>query len=299
MQTVSNIILLVVQLFIPIGLAALAGTISERSGVINLGLEGMMLFGSFGAVAVSYYTGNAFLGMLASVVIGGLIGAVHVLFCIKFRAHQSVIGVGINMAALGLTGVLLKILWGSEGQSPEVMSIGNWTIPGLNKIPVIGVLFDHQTPYLYLTLLLIIASWILMYKTKFGLRLRAIGDNPNAARTAGIEVNRYRWIALIVSGALAGLAGSYLSISNNNAFVYNMTAGRGFMGLAANIFGGWNPMGALGASLLFSTAQAVRFYLTELNIPDPIVQMLPYVVTIIALLFIGKKAKGPEALGEI
>lgn len=149
--------------------------------------------------------------------------------------------------------------------------------------------------------LIVAAVWIVFYKTKFGLRYRAIGDQPYAVQTAGVQVNRYRYIAMIAAGSIAGLAGSYLSISQNNLFVVDMTPGRGFMGLAANIFGGWNPIGSMGAGLVFAVAQAGRFYLNDsaIQIPSQIIQMLPYVVTLVILLIVGKKAKGPESLGKL
>ncbi len=146
---------------------------------------------------------------------------------------------------------------------------------------------------------LVAAGWILFYKTKYGLRYRAIGDQPHAVQTAGVNVNRYRYIAMMAAGAIAGLAGSYLSLSQNNLFVTDMTAGRGFMGLAANIFGGWQPAGSLGAGMVFAIAQAARFYLTDFAVPSQIVQMLPYIITLLILLFVGKRVKGPEALGTL
>ena len=147
--------------------------------------------------------------------------------------------------------------------------------------------------------LIVAAVWIVFYKTKFGLRYRAIGDQPYAVQTAGVQVNRYRYIAMIAAGSIAGLAGSYLSISQNNLFVADMTAGRGFMGLAANIFGGWQPLGSMGAGMIFAVAQAARFYLTDASVPSQFVQMLPYGVTLLVLLFVGKRVKGPEALGKL
>jgi len=230
-----------------------------------------------------------------------LTGWLYGLFCLKWKAQQSVVGVGVNLFASGATAVLLKAIWQAEGMSESVASIPNITVPVLNKIPVIGGLFKSQSPYLYLTILIVAAVWIFFYKTKYGVRYRAIGDQPFAVQSCGVNVNRYRYIAMMVSGALAGLAGSYLSISQNNLFVVDMTAGRGFMGLAANIFGGWNPIGSMGAGLVFAVAQAGRFYLNDsaIQIPSQIIQMLPYVVTLVILLIVGKKAKGPESLGKL
>lgn len=299
MEMMNNFIGLTLQLSVPIVLGALCGTIAERGGIILLGVEGLMLMGAFAGVVGSFFTGHAMAGVLLSVLLGGIMGWLYALFCLKWKAHQSVVGVGINLFASGITAVMLKAIWQKEGMSETVVSISNITVPGLSRIPVVGALFKDQSPYLYVMFVIVAAVWFVFYKTKYGLRYRAIGDQPHAVQTAGVPVNRYRYIAMIFAGAIAGLAGSYLSISQNNLFVVDMTAGRGFMGLAANIFGGWQPLGSLGAGLIFAVAQAARFYLTELNIPSQIVQMLPYIVTLVILLFVGKKVKGPEALGKL
>lgn len=299
MEMINNFIGLTLQLSVPIVLGALCGTIAERGGIILLGVEGIMLIGAFAGVAGSFFTGSAMVGVALSLVLGGLIGWFYALFCLKWKAHQSVVGVGINLFASGITAVMLKAIWETEGMSEAVESISNFTVPVLSQIPVIGALFKDQSPYLYAMFLIVAGVWVVFYKTPFGLRYRAIGDQPYAVQTAGVPVNRYRYIAMIAAGAIAGLAGSYLSISQNNLFVVDMTAGRGFMGLAANIFGGWQPLGSMGAGLVFAVAQAARFYLTELSVPSQFVQMLPYVVTLVILLFVGKKIKGPEALGKL
>ena len=299
MEMLNNFIALTLQLSVPIILGALCGTIAERGGVVMLGVEGMMLIGSFVGVVGSQFLESAWAGALLSVLLGALMGWIYGLFCLKWKAHQSVVGVGVNLFASGITAVMLKAIWDTEGMSGSVDAIPNLTVPGLSKIPVIGALFNNQSPYLYLTFLIVAAVWIVFYKTKYGLRFRAIGDQPFAVQTAGVDVNRYRYLSMMAAGAIAGLGGSYLSISQNNLFVVDMVAGRGFMGLAANIFGGWQPLGSLGAGMVFAIAQSARFYLTGQAIPSQFVQMLPYLVTLAVLLVVGKKAKGPEALGKL
>lgn len=299
MDMINNFLALTLQLSVPIILGALCGTIAERGGVILLGVEGIMLIGAFAGAAGSFAAGSALAGVALSVVLGGVIGWIYALFCLKWKAHQSVVGVGVNLFAGGITAVMLKAIWQTEGMSESVPSISNLTVPGLSRIPVIGALFQNQSPYLYVMFLIVGAVWVVFYKTRFGLRYRAIGDQPHAVQTAGVSVNRYRYIAMIAAGSIAGLAGSYLSISQNNLFVTDMTAGRGFMGLAANIFGGWQPLGSMGAGMVFAVAQAARFYLTDASIPSQIVQMLPYGVTLLVLLFVGRRVKGPEALGKL
>lgn len=299
MEMINHFLALTLQLSVPIILGAVCGTIAERGGIILLGVEGMMLIGAFAGVAGSYVTGSAAAGVAFSVICGGLTGLMYALFCLKWKAHQSVVGVGVNLFASGITAVILKAVWQKEGMSGTVASVSDISIPVLKDIPVVGALFSGQSPYLYGMFLIVAAVWVVFYKTKIGLRYRAIGDQPRAVQTAGVNVNRYRYAAMIAAGAIAGLAGSYLSISQNNLFVVDMTAGRGFMGLAANIFGGWSPLGSMGAGFVFAIAQTARFYLTDLSIPSQIVQMLPYAVTLVILLFVGKRVKGPEALGKL
>ncbi|MBS4751092.1 ABC transporter permease [Granulicatella sp. zg-ZJ] len=299
---VLDILYLAIQLSIPIVLGALCGTIAERSGVILLGVEGLMLFGSFFGVLGVYLTNNPWIGVIASIVIGGLMGLLYGVFVLRYRAQQSVVGVGFNFLGSGVTAVLLKMIWDAEGLSTTVQTVPTVTIPILSDIPFINRLFLDQSPYLYFMVIIVAATYIIMYKTKVGLRLRAMGENPYAVQTAGISVNRYRYIALMISGMIAGLAGSFLSISQNNLFVTDMVAGRGFMGLAANIFGGWHPLGSLGASFIFSTAQAVRFKLVDASIPTHLISLLPYMTTLFVLLVVGLKSKtptAPEGLGKL
>lgn len=295
----GGIILLTLRLAIPIILASVGETFCERSGVMNLGIEGMMLMGAVSGVLGSYVTGSPWVGMLFALLVGGLLGFTYAIICVKFKADQVVSGIGINMLASGLTIVLVHVVWKRDGMSDTVAQIENVTVPFLKDIPVIGTLFKNQSPFIYITLLIVAAGWYIMYKTKIGLRLRAIGDHPQAAETVGINVTQYRYICVTLCGLLAGMAGAYLSIVQNNLFVQDMVAGRGFMAIAANIFGGWNPVGSMVASLIFAFAQALRLNLSDLNIPDQFIQMLPYVLTLVVLIVVAKKAKGPEALGKI
>jgi len=294
-----SLVPLTLRLAIPIALGAIGGTFSERSGVINLGLEGMMLMGAFGGVFGAHITGSPMMGVFFALLIGAVTGGIFALLAIRYKANQTVCGVGINILASGFTTVMVKQIWGKEGMSGNINPLKNITIPGLSKIPVIGGVFADQSPYLYFTLLIVIVSWVVMYKSRIGLRLRAIGDNPRAAATAGISVTKYRYYFVIISGMLAALGGSYLSIVQNSLFVQDMVAGRGFMALAANIFGGWNPLGAFVASLIFAFAQALKFNLGWLGIPDQFIQMMPYVVTLVILITFRRRTRAPQALGEI
>ena len=293
-----NIVLTTLRFAIPIALAAVGATICERSGIINLGVEGMMLIGAFGGVLGTHIFGSPWMGVLFSILCGAVIALLHAVLSIRFKTNQTVSGVGINILAVGLTVVLTRVIWGKDGISGSVTQLPTVSIPLLRDIPVVGGLFKDQSPFLYLMILIVFIAWFMMYKTKIGLRLRAIGDQPQAAATAGINVKKYRYVAVVVCGMLCGMAGAYLSIVQNDVFVNNMVAGRGFIALAANIFGGWNPLGSLFASLLFAFAQALRINLS-LPIPDQFVQMVPYALTLLVLIGVGRKAKAPEASGEL
>lgn len=293
-----NMLLSTLRLAIPLALAAIGGTICERSGIINLGIEGMMLMGAFGGVLGTHLFGNPWMGTLLAVLIGGVFGLLHAVLCIRYRTNQSVSGVGINIFAAGLTVVMTRAVWQTDGISGTVAQVPLMSIPVLRDLPGIGRLFRDQSPYLYLTVLIVAVSWFAMYRMKIGLRLRAIGDHPQAVSTVGVNVKLYRYVAVIICGMLCGLAGAYLSIVQNNLFVNNMVAGRGFMALAANIFGGWNPVGSFLASLVFAFAQAVRINL-KIDIPDQFLQMLPYLLTLTVLIGVGRKVRGPEAAGQM
>ncbi len=299
MNSVIDFISLVFRLAIPITLAAFAGTVSERSGVINIGIEGTMLMGAFAAAAGSWYTGNAIAGIFIALIVGCIMGLIHGLFCLTFEGHQAVVGVGINLFASGITPVLCLVVWGREGSSEIVRSISNISMPLLNEIPIIGRFFKDLSPYFYFTVVIFILLFVLMRKTKYGLRLQMIGDNPMGVLAQGVNVTRYKYIALMASGAIAALGGSYLSIAHSNVFVIEMVAGRGFIGMASNIFGGWTIGGSALASLFFAATQSTRYYMIESTMPDQFIQMIPYVSTILVLMFFSKKSRAPEALGKL
>lgn len=298
MNALMDFIALVLKLAIPITLAAMAGTLSERSGVINIGLEGTMLIGAFVAAAGSFYSGNPVIGVILAVIAGFLVGFLHSLFCVSFRGHQVVVGVAINLFASGITPVLCRILWNNEGASDLVPSLENIDIPILKDIPVVGRVFVDQTPFIYVTLVVFIFLMILMYKTKFGLRLRMIGDNPLGVQAQGVDVRKYKYFAVIISGGIGALGGAYLSVAFSNVFVQGMVAGRGFIGMASNIFGGWRIGGSLLASVFFAAVQSTRYYLIGSGIPEQFIQMIPYVATLLVLVLLSRNSKAPEGLGK-
>jgi simple sugar transport system permease protein len=282
----------------PLGFAALGGLFSERSGVINIGLEGMMLMSAFAGVAGAYLTGSTILGLLVALAVGLLFGLIHAVATITFEADQIISGIAINLLALGGSGLLMVLVFGSGGTSARIQPFGRISIPVLADIPVLGALFN-QSALVYLLYLLVPISWWVLYRSRFGLRLRAVGEVPEAVDTAGINVFQLRYIGVGLSGMLAGLGGAFLSMSLLSAFTENMTGGRGFIALAALIFGRWNPIGAVGAAMLFGFAQAVVFRGgIGFTIPQEFIEMFPYLLVIVALVGFGGRAVPPAASGK-
>ena len=289
-----------IRLAVPIALAAMGGTFSERAGIINIGLEGMLLSGAFAAVLGSYLTGNPWVGVAAGVFAGALSAAVFGVFTIELKANHVVAGVGINILALGITTWLMQVIWGSRGTSPSVEGIGRVMIPGISGLPVVGRLLGMQSPFVYMMFALVALGWFVLFKTPVGLRIRMTGEHPEAADTVGINVRLIKHASVIFGGALCGLGGAYLSLGHLSWFSMDMSAGRGYMALAANIFGRWNPLGGLGASFLFSYSDALQMRMQGLPIalPHNLIQMIPYLLTIVVLAGAVIRARPPAALGN-
>lgn len=302
-----------IRLATPLILCAMAGLISERSGVIDIGLEGKMLAGAFAAAVVAAVTGSVTLALLAGLVVAMLLSLVHGIACITYRGDQVVSGVAINIIAAGMTVVLGNAWFGRGGSTPDLgpeqrfMPVHLPLADVLRDVPVLGPLYadvaSGHSLLTYLALALVPLVWFLLYRTRFGLRLRAVGEAPAVVDTAGISVLRLRYSAVMMAGLLCGLAGTFLAISQNAAFQREMTAGRGFIALAAMIFGKWRPWPAFFACLLFGFLDAVSIRLQGVVLPGigpvpvPLIQALPYILTIVLLAgFIGK-ALAPKALG--
>ncbi len=276
-----------IRLSTPLILAALGGMFSERSGVINIALEGMMLAGAFTAAAVTYAVGSPFVGLLAGMGAGMMIAAIHAIACIRYRADQVVTGTAINILMIGVPGFLSGAFFLSSGSTPQ--------IPKEQLIP--------WTP-IVIAVALVPIAWYVLYKTPFGLRLRSVGENPEAADAAGVPVARMRYIGVLLSGVLAGIGGAYLSIGQSSLFTRNMTSGRGFIALAALIFGKWRPVQTMLACLLFGLTEAITIQMQGVvklpsgeDIPVQFIHMVPYLLTIIVLAgFIGS-SRPPKALG--
>jgi ABC-type uncharacterized transport system permease subunit len=281
-----------IRLATPLIWAAIGGLYAERSGVVNVGLEGLMLAGAFTAAAITYYTGSPWVGLMAAAVAGGLVALVFAVACIRFEANEVVTGTAINILFIGLPAVLSGALFLSSGSTPQ--------IPQEDLLPSFG----NVSLLSMLALATVAATGYVLYRTPFGLRLRSVGENPEAADAAGVRVQQIRYAAVVMSGVLAGIGGAYLSIDQSSLFTRNMTAGRGFIALAALIFGKWRPWQTLAACLLFGLADAVTIQMQGVaklpsgeDIPVQFVQMVPYLVTIIVLAgFIGQ-SRAPGALG--
>jgi ABC-type uncharacterized transport system permease subunit len=283
----------------PLILAALGGLFSERSGVVNIALEGILLTGAFASVVATYYTGSPWAGALAGVFAGLLVSLIHAVVSIVFKADQIVSGVAINLLAMGLTQFLMWIIWGSSANSPPVSGMAHWSLPDSWGAAARGAnaVIGHYPPLVYVSIGLVAVSHVVLWRTPFGLRLRASGEHPEAVDTLGVNVRAMRFAGVLMSGALAGLGGAFLAL-NTHQFVKNMSAGRGVIALAAMIFGKWNPVGALGACLLFGYAEAVQMGLQGRAVPTQFVQMIPYVLTMVALVGVIGRARPPAASGK-
>ncbi len=294
----SDYLIASLRLSVPLAFAALGGLFSERSGVLNIGLEGMLLSGAFASAAGAFFTGNVWLGMLLAIVVGGLVGLLHAYLCVTLQVDQLVSGLAINLTAAGLTSFWSRVLFNS-GQAQQLPGIQIIGIPGLKNIPIIGNLLFNQDPLIYLLFLLVPLSTYLLFRTSLGLSLRAVGEYPRAADTAGVSVTKVRYVAVTLSGCLAGLGGAYLTLVHVRFFVEDMSAGRGFIALAALIFGRWHPVSTALACLLFGATEALqlRIQAFNLNIPYQFLVMLPYVIALLALVGLAGKSTPPAALG--
>jgi ABC-type uncharacterized transport system permease subunit len=275
------------RLATPLVLAALGGLFSERAGIVNIALEGIMLAGAFTAAALTYAAGSPWVGLLGGIGAGLLIATIHALACIRYRADQVVSGTAINILMSGVPGFLSGALFLSSGSTPQLQK-------------------EQLIPYTPMVMagLLVPLTWYVLYRTPFGLRLRAVGENPEAADAAGVSVASIRYAGVLLSGVLAGIGGAYLSIGQSSLFTRNMTSGRGFIALAALIFGKWRPVQTMLACLLFGLTEAVSIQMQGVvklpsgeDIPVQFIQMVPYVLTIVVLAgFIGQ-SRPPRALG--
>ncbi|MGO4111338.1 ABC transporter permease [Paenibacillus sp. YAF4_2] len=310
LDTIGQLISITLVFSTALIFTGLGGLFSERSGVINIGLEGLMISGAFAAAVITDQAiqggmkhGAPWLGLLAGLVFGVIVSLLHAVATITFRADQTIVGVVINILAAGLAIYLTKNLYEGSGQTPTLEYVFNpVAIPGLSDIPLLGKGIFTAYPTTYIVIGVVILSYFVLYRTTFGLRLRAVGEHPSSADTVGISVTKYRYIGVMLSGALAGLGGATIALTTTSNFAHNTISGQGFIAIAAVIFGKWNPLGVAGAAIFFGMAQALRnwaqLFEWSHHIPNEFFYMLPYLLTLIVLAGAVGRSSAPSALGE-
>ncbi len=284
-----------IRLATPYLYAAIGETFGQRSGVLNLGVEGQMLMGAFAAFYVALITGNLWLAMLAAVIVGALMGLAMAFVTVNLGAQQGISGIGFFLFGLGLSDLLFQKLVGTV---ETVKGFSKIEIPILSNIPIIGEIFFSQNILVYIAYALVPLAWFVLQKTTIGLKIRAVGENPEAADSLGVSVAAVRYTTVITGGILSGIAGASISIGLLNVFQQNMTSGLGFIAVALVYFGGWRPLGVLGGALLFSMVNSLQLWMQVLGIPIPsdLAVMLPYILTIVVLALSMSRVRAPSAL---
>ena len=285
----------------PLLLAALGSCFSERSGIINIGIEGMMTIGAFVGAVIAYYTGNGWLGFLCGGLAGAAFGVLHAVVCITFNADQTIAGTAINFIGPGLAVFLCKALFENSSDSPSLDPASKLPKMFDGMFPAGSFGYNIISTYsaAYLSLLLVLVVWFIFFKTRFGMKLRAVGEHPEACETLGINVRLVRYICVITSGFLAGLGGAFVTLSTVSQFRPSVIVGQGFIAIAAVIFGKFNPQGALVGCLIFGFCNGIKSLIGQNNIVSPnLISMIPYIVTILALIFFVGKSRVPAANGK-
>ncbi len=282
MNQIISIFTSTFSMSVPLILAALGGVISVRSGIMALGLESMMTMGAFCGVLGSYYTGNVAAAILCGVAGGALFGLCHGILSVRYKVNQVISGIGLNLLAVAATTLLMQLIWNNKGSSPQVASIKQ------------GVL---TSPITFIMLAAVAAEYFVLFRTRFGLRLRMVGENPKAAATVGLPVHRIKYIAVVCCGMLAGLGGAYLSIDHLDMYVRDMSAGRGYIAVAIMILARYNPIMVVLCALIFGFSDAVQISLQGYGVPSQIMAMIPYIVTLLVLAFGVRQITPPAGVG--
>lgn len=275
----------------PLIFASTGGAFSVRGGIMALGLESMMMCGAFGGVVGSYYSGNVIVGLLCGILGGMLIALLHGILCIRYRVNQVISGVGLNLLATAFTTLLMQVIWGNKGSSEMVASIDK-QLGG--PIPILNT----QSVNFFVMIAAVVIGWIVLFKTTYGLRLRMVGENPQAASAMGLPVHALKYSGVLICGALAGYGGAFLSLDQLNMFVRGMTAGRGYIAVAIQILGRYNPFYIVPCALLFGFCDAVQIYLQGQGVPTQLIQMLPYAATLLVLAFGVRHIQPPAGVGK-
>lgn len=297
---IINFLASTIRFAVPILLPALGEIFTEKSGVLNIGLEAQMLTGALAGFIGGYYSGNNWIGLLTGMLGGVLISLLFAFLTITLRADQVVVGITLNIFALGLTTFIYRVMFGVSIVPPHVDPMTEVNVPVLSTLPFIGPILFQQKLLVYITFLIVPLASFFLFRTKIGLNIRSVGEYPLAAETVGINVQRIRYLCIMLSGVGAGLGGAFLSVGQLARFTDNMTAGRGFIALAIVIFGQWNPYRAALASLIFGAANALQLSLQAvgLRFPSQFLLMMPYLVTIFAMVTVARRASSPSALAQ-
>jgi len=283
----------------PLLLGTIGEIVAERSGVLNLGIEGIMLLGAMVGFSVAYFTGNLWLGVVAAIVVGAVAGLVMSLLAVALGVSQHVSGIGMTLLSTGLAFYFYRLIFGQPAVPPNIVAFKPIEIPGLSKIPFLGPVIFSQTVLTYIALVAVpVVAWLL-YRTPWGLNLRTVGENPRAADAAGISVWGVRTQALVIGGGMMGLAGAYLTMAQFNAFTFGVISGRGWVSIALVVFGLWNPWRCAAGAFLFAALEALQLRLQATNIlhlPYQVFLMLPFVLTIVAMALVSRNALAPASL---
>ena len=296
---IENILAACIRMAAPLTIAGLGEALSERAGILNLGLEAIMLCGAFASFITTFFTNSLALGISAGILAGAVIAMIHAALCIRFRANQTIVGLALNFFALGLTGFLFLLSFGRSSVLPQCSTVQSIPLPLLSRIPFLGtVLFSHHI-FVYLAMVLIFVFLFLYRKTEWGVMITAVGEHPRAADTAGLNVYRVRYAACLANGILGGLAGSYFTLAQLGFFMEDITRGKGYMAIVAVILGRREPVRIFFSALIIGFADAIQFQFQTMNIPIPsqAFSILPYIAAVFVLLFSAGKNADPVVLG--
>ena len=286
------------RMAVPYILATTGGTFSVRVGITDLGCEGMMIGGAFFGVIGSYYSGSPWIGMLCGILAGIVFALLNGLLHITFKVNPAISGVCVNLLSTALAPLLLKLIWNNESMSPIVNNFGNFADTWLAELPVVGEILATQNILLFITLAIVLIAWIFLFKTKYGLRMRMVGEAPVAASTVGLNAIRYKYIGEILCGALAGLGGVYLSLGQLNMFTEGMTAGRGYICMVINVISGYNPLGTIAGGIFFAFFEALRTVIQNAAINANFLMMIPYIMTLIVIVISARRILPPAGMGK-
>lgn len=301
-MSIGSILLLVITSTLRMAvcyiLASLGGTFSVRSGVTDLGCEGMMIWGAFFGVFGCYYTQNIWLGALFGMLFGAIISMLHAVLHVTFRVNGTISGMCVNLLGAASAPLFIQVLWKVKGNSPMVNKFTNINLGPFENIPILGQILSAQNILFYIAILIIVLSNLLMFRTPFGLRLRMVGEHPSAASAVGLNVTAYKYFGVAMCGAMCGLGGVYLSMGQLNLYSDGMTAGRGYIAIVINAFGHYTPLGALSGSLFFGFFESLQVVFQGMSIPSQIVMMLPYIMTLIVVCFGLRHSRMPMGVGK-